>query len=385
MSFFPGRIGRDRSLAPDADAAAQLHDRSLDWMMLACVALCCLGLIMAVSVQGSAALNGSGQGALMAMKAQGSKLAVGLVAFLVCAMAPMSWVIRFAQLGFFITTGLCLVAAFMGAEVNHAHRWINFAHMQFQPVDLARVFTVLYCALLMAQAGPNIREFKKGILYTMWPAVVLAAALMLQPDNGNAFFVLGLVACMGIAAGVRFFYFAALGIPVLAAAVALAATKGYVRQRLVGFLEPEIGGQVWQSKVAIASGGWFGQGLGNGWMKMGFVPEASNDFIFAVIGEELGFIGSILVLFFYCTIGYMGLRLVLNCEDRFMRLVVFGLTLAICMQAAINLLVVTGLAPAKGIDLPLLSSGGTNLVVCLASVGLIGNAARVDARWYKGG
>ena len=115
-------------------------------------------------------------------------------------------------------------------------------------------------------------------------------------------------------------------------------------------------------------------------MKMGFVPEANNDFVFAIVGEELGLVGSIMVLALYGTIGYTGFRLVMDTRDRFCRYLIFGLTLAICMQAAINLLVVTGMAPAKGIDLPFMSSGGTNLVLCLAAVGLIGNAARVDAR-----
>jgi cell division protein FtsW len=136
--------------------------------------------------------------------------------------------------------------------------------------------------------------------------------------------------------------------------------------------------------VAISSGGLVGQGLGNGWMKMGFVPEAQNDFVFAIIGEELGLLGSFLVLFLYTTVGVMGLRLVLRCKDRFLRSLVFGFIVAICTQASINLLVVTGLAPAKGIDLPFLSSGGTSLVVYLAAVGLIGNAVRADARFYSG-
>jgi cell division protein FtsW len=149
-------------------------------------------------------------------------------------------------------------------------------------------------------------------------------------------------------------------------------------------MTPERGGQVFQSLVSISSGGVAGQGLGDGWMKMGFVPEAHNDFIFAVICEELGLIGGLLVLALYATIGVMGLRLVMQCRERFLRSVVFGFTVAICMQASINLLVVTGMAPAKGIDLPFLSSGGTSLVVYLAAVGLIGNAARADARIQAG-
>ena len=119
-------------------------------------------------------------------------------------------------------------------------------------------------------------------------------------------------------------------------------------------------------------------------MKMGFVPEAHNDFIFAVIGEELGLLGSLVIIALFVVIGIAGLRMVLRCEERFLRSMVFGFSVAICMQACINLLVVTGMAPAKGIDLPFLSSGGTSLVVYLAAVGLIGNAVRADARFHSG-
>jgi cell division protein FtsW len=171
-------------------------------------------------------------------------------------------------------------------------------------------------------------------------------------------FVLALCSLMALVAGVSFRHFAVVAIPGLAGLIWVAIQKSYVIDRLTGFLTPEVGGQVWQSKIAIASGGLVGQGVGNGWMKMGFVPEAQNDFVFAIIGEELGLLGTFFVLALYATIGVMGLRLVLQCQDRFLRSLVFGFIVAICTQASINLLVVTGMAPAKGIDLPFLNSGG---------------------------
>jgi len=136
--------------------------------------------------------------------------------------------------------------------------------------------------------------------------------------------------------------------------------------------------QVGQSLVAIASGGPFGRGLGEGWMKMGFVPEAENDFVFAVVAEELGFVGSLLVLSLYTVLGVMCYRLVCRIGDPFLRLLVCGFALMLLMQASVNLLVVSGWAPAKGIDLPFVSTGGTSLFFCLCAVGLIGNAARTD-------
>ncbi len=344
--------------------------------MLAAAALCCLGLVMAVSIQGPRSEGGG----LLALKGQGAKLAAGLVAFLFCVMVPLELLRRRARLVFLVTTGLCYVAALFGTPVHGARRWINFAGLQFQPADLARLGVVLFTAALIADSGTRIRSFRKGFLNTMWPVLVLVLALLLQPDNGNAVFVLALVACMTLAAGVAFRWFCLLGAPVLCVLVALACTRPYVKHRLMGFMDVRPGSQVGQSLVAISSGGLTGQGLGNGWMKMGFVPEANNDFVFAIVGEELGLFGSILVIALYGAIGYTGFRLVMHTRDRFCRYLIFGLTLALCMQAAINLLVVTGMAPAKGIDLPFVSSGGTNLVLCLAAVGLIGNAARADTR-----
>ncbi len=354
---------------------------SLDWMMLAIVLLCCFGLIVAVSVSGS----DLSVGALMAMKSQGSKLAVGLVCFLIAAMLPIEWCWFAARPAFWVLAGLVLVAAWFGTDVNGARRWLDLGPMHFQPVDLARLLLIIYTARLITDVGDDIDRFWRGTVRIMLPSVVLAAALLMQPDNGNAVFALALCSCMALVAGVPLRHFAAVATPVLIALVVVVMQKSYAVDRLTGFLDPERGGQVWQSLVAISSGGLTGQGLGSGWMKMGFVPEAHNDFVFAVIGEELGLVGSLAVIGLFVTIGFTGLRLILRCEERFLRSMVFGFTVAICMQACINLLVVTGLAPAKGIDLPFLSSGGTSLVVYLAAVGLIGNAVRADARLHHSG
>jgi cell division protein FtsW len=346
------------------------HIGELDWLMLAVLALCCLGLVMAVSVQGPQV------GPLIAMKAQGSRLLVGLVAFLLCAFTPLAFWRRYAIHLFAAATILCFVAAFFGHGANGAYRWIRIQSFQFQPVELARFSSVILCAALLVHAGPRKNTFRHGFLPVMGSAGLLATALILQPDHGNAAFVLALAACMAVVAGVRFRHFLLAGLPGLGVAVALMRDSDYVYRRIGEFMTIRPSTQVGQSLVAIASGGVAGRGLGDGWMKMGFVSEARNDFVFAAISEELGFFGSLFVLSLYAVIGYVGFRLVCMIRDPFLRYVVLGFSLVLCMQAAINLLVTTGLAPAKGIDLPFVSSGGTNLVFSLAAVGIIGNAAR---------
>ena len=349
----------------------QVSLRELDWLMAAVVALCCLGLVIAVSVQGP------GRGPLQALKGQGSKLMLGLVAFLLCSTLPLHRLRQIAWPAFLSATGLCLVAALFFRTSKGAARWIRITDsLTFQPVEIARFLMIVLVATVVADLGDDIRRFRGGFLKVMGPPLLLAGALVAQPDLGNAIFTVALAATMAIAAGVRWRYFASAGLILFAGVVWHVSRRSYAQDRLHGFLDVDPAGQVGQSLTAIASGGIFGQGLGSGWMKMGFVPEAANDFVFAVIGEELGLLGSLLVLGLYTVIGLAGYRLALATEDRFLKLLVIGFSIAICMQAAINLLVVTGLAPAKGIDLPFLSSGGTNLMFALAAVGLLGNAAR---------
>jgi cell division protein FtsW len=363
------------TLAPARrDRPSQPHLRELDWLMLVTMALCCLGLVMAVSVLGAQ----NGAGSMAVMKAQGSKLLAALVLFFVAAAVPMHWIRRIALPAFFVATACCLMPWLLGMKVNGAHRWIRIGSMQFQPVEPARFFLVLALAWLLARAGHGIASFRRGFLPAMGCALSLAAVLALQPDNGNALIVLGLTSCLALVAGVRFLYFAPFAVLGIAGLSFAAMRLPYVRERITGFLDTRPDSQVGLGLIAVGSGATFGRGIGQGWMKMGYVPEAHNDFIFAVIAEELGYLGTLFVLVSFTVFGAVCYRLITKVRDPFLRYVVCGYSLMICMQAAANLLVVSGWAPAKGIDLPFVSTGGTSLMFCLAAVGLIGNAARTD-------
>lgn len=348
--------------------------RELDWLMLVVMALSCLGLVMAVSVLGSQ----SDDGPLVVMKRQGVKLMFGLVAFVVCATTPVRLLRRAAMPLFFVGVVACLLPHVTGGDTKGASRWIRFGGQQFQPVEPARFFLVLAVSWLLARAGHGLASFRRGFLPAMGCAVLLATVLALQPDNGNALLVIALAASLALVAGVRFIYFAPLAGLATALMIFFATQHEYVRRRIEQMFELSPDSQVGLGLVAVGSGGIFGRGLGQGWMKMNYVPEAHNDFVFAIIAEEFGFMGSMFVLSAYSAFGYLCYRLVVQVRDPFLRYVVCGYALMICMQAAVNLLVVSGWAPAKGIDLPFVSTGGTSLVFCLAAVGLIGNAVRSD-------
>lgn len=348
--------------------------RELDWLMGVTIALACLGLVMAVSVVGSKV----GTGPVEAVKEHCWKLMFGLVAFFLAAALPMRLLQRLALPAFFVSAVLCLLPH-LDRDVKGAHRWIHLGSQQFQPVEPARFCLILAVALLLSRAGSGVSTFTRGFRPAMGCAALLAGVLATQPDNGNALIVLTLTALLALIAGVRllhFLPFAALG---LGGLTLLALRHDYVRGRLEQFLSPTADSQVGLGLIAVASGGVEGRGLGQGWMKMGFVPEAQNDFVFAVIGEEFGYLGSLFVLVAFTAFGAIAFRIITKVRDPFLRYVVCGYALMICMQAAMNLLVVSGWAPAKGIDLPFVSTGGTSLVFCFAAVGLIGNAARTDA------
>ncbi len=350
-----------------------LHIRELDWLMLVVMALSCLGVVMAVSVRGPQIEAGP----MAVMKAQGLKLLVGVIAFMVAALTPMRVIRRVAIPVFILTVLACLLPHVIGRS-HGAARWIKIGSQQFQPVEPARFFLVLAVSWLLARVGTGLASFRRGFLPAIGCAMFLALALATQPDNGNALLAVMLAGCIALVAGVRILHFAPFAVAGLGLMVFVATQHGYVRRRIEDMFHTTPDSQVGLGLIAVGSGGAFGRGLGQGWMKMNYVPEANNDFIFAIIAEEFGYLGSLFVLGSYTLFGYVCYRLVRQVKDPFLRYVVCGYALMICMQAAVNLLVVSGWAPAKGIDLPFVSTGGTSLVFCLAAVGLIGNAVRSD-------
>jgi cell division protein FtsW len=237
---------------------------------------------------------------------------------------------------------------------------------------------VLAVSWYLARAGGGVSTFRRGFLPAMGCAGLLVGALLLQPDNGNAMLVLALAGTLSLVGGVRFLHFLPVVLAGFAALAYAAMQHDYVQERLAGVMSTKHNSQVGLGLIAVGSGGVFGRGLGQGWMKMGYVPESHNDFVFAIIAEEFGFAGSVFVLGAFTAFGYICYRLVCKVRDPFLRYVICGYALMVCMQAAVNLLVVSGWAPAKGIDLPFVSTGGTSLMFCLAAVGLIGNAVRTD-------
>jgi cell division protein FtsW len=267
----------------------------------------------------------------------------------------------------------------LGTEVNGARRWLSTGVIDFQPSELAKLAVALWVAGLLARrpAPTSLGE----LLRPLGLVVGLACGLILvEPDLGTAIAIAVMTSAMLVAAGTRLrVLLSAAGI---GAAIVLAAIwlEPYRRARLFSFLDPwqdpdGAGFQSVQAMIALGSGGFFGVGLGESVQKVYYLPEASTDMIFAIVGEELGLFGSLAVIAAFALFGYVGFNVALRCRDPFGKVLATGITALVCGQAALNMSAVLGLLPLTGIPLPFVSYGGSSLVIALTSVGVLLNIA----------
>lgn len=291
---------------------------------------------------------------------------------------------RFKNLAFsgYILGLLCLVAVLAaGKTINGAKSWILLGPMSFQPSELAKPLVVLELARILSQKQKKIRSLREGLGPPLVSLGVVCGLIMLQPDLGTTMVLLLTGFTMLFVARVRFIHLSLLAGAGAVVAAFLMTMKSYRLERLQTFIDPwrdplGSGYQIVQSLYAIGSGGLFGLGLGQSKQKYLWLPEEHNDFIFAVIGEELGFIGAAGVLLLYALLAGRGLQVARKAPDTFGRLLAAGLTSMILVEAIINLAVVTGSMPVTGVTLPFISYGGSSLLFKLLGMGILLNVSR---------
>jgi cell division protein FtsW len=287
----------------------------------------------------------------------------------------------------FIYTALCvttllLVSVFFFPGSHNTHRWIRFGgHFTFQPSEIAKPVLVLFLAWFLHNRLDAMHKFKQTLL----PAVVIPFFFILlvvrQPDLGTALVLAGVTGMLLVLAGLEWKYvIGGFAITVMGAAPLLYFVA-WRWKRVLAFLNPDAdpqgaGFHINQSLIAVGTGGLTGRGYMEGMQKLFYLPEASTDFIYANIAEELGFIGAITILLLFVIFGIRGLRAALRSRDPFSRMVAFGISTSILLQAFFNISVVLSMVPTKGIPLPLISSGGTSLFCTLASIGILLNITR---------
>jgi cell division protein FtsW len=278
-----------------------------------------------------------------------------------------------------VSTLLLIVVLFL-RPVNETHRWLRLGGLSFQPAELAKLSIVVFLAYHVERRAERVNEF-----VTLFPTLLLVGwfgfLVLIQPDLGTAFTLVLTAAVMLYVAGVRLKYFAALALPALAVLYGAVMSVPWRRIRLTTFLDPwsdpqGAGYQVIQSLIAVGTGGITGVGLMEGRQKLFYLPYPYSDFIFAVVGEELGMLGALAVVTAFVVILWRGLRAAWSAPDDFGRFLAAGLTLSIVLQALINVSVTLGLLPTKGIPLPFISAGGSSLVFALVGIGLVANVSQ---------
>jgi len=277
--------------------------------------------------------------------------------------------------------GLALVAVLFSREINGTRRWFGMGGIGVQPSELAKIAMILFTAAILERRMDRIHE----VSYSLLPIAVAGAAItgliLLQPDFGTAVSLVAIVAVMVFAAGLPYRYLAGFALVGLPTAAMILWSAEYRRRRLFAFLDPWSdplgdGFQVIQSIIAVGTGGLFGRGLMGGVQKLFYLPEPHTDFIYAVIAEETGLIGATAILACFCIITWRGLRTALRAPDRFGAFLALGLTMMVAIQAFINMSVVLGLMPTKGIPLPLVSAGGSSLLISLIGMGILVNVSQ---------
>ena len=266
----------------------------------------------------------------------------------------------------------------VGSVINGARRWIYLGGQGVQPSELAKIAMVILVAALIVRRPWEVTTLKGFLRLAVITIVPAAGLIMLEPDMGTTLVLVGAVVAVLIAAGAPLRYLFGLGFIGVFSVLALIAVEPYRLQRLVTFLDPwkdqqGSGYQATQSLISIASGRVFGVGLGNSVQKFGFLPEQGTDMITGIIGEELGLIGLLVLLALYAALAWMCFRIALNCKDLFGKLLATGITAIIVGQACINVGAALGLLPLTGVPLPLVSLGGTSMLVVLAGLGVMLN------------
>ncbi len=278
-------------------------------------------------------------------------------------------------------TTVLLIAVFFFTPKNGTTRWIWVGDLSFQPSELAKLVAVCFAAALLERRMHRVND----VAYALMPIGIvtcgLAVLIVKEPDFGTAAVLLLVVTAIVFAAGLSYRYLLGGLLVMLPTAMLLILTSEYRTRRLMAFFDPwsdrlDSGYQAIQSFIAVGSGGLLGRGLMGGAQKGAYLPEAHNDFIFAVIGEEFGLIGTTLTIVCFGIIAWRGLRTALVASDRFGSLVAIGLTMMVTCQAFVNLSMVIGLLPTKGIPLPFLSNGGSSLIVNMVAVGILLNISQ---------
>lgn len=346
-----------------------------------------LGLVMIYSASYARAYEQSGDSNYY-LKRQLFAAMLGFPLLLVCARLDYR---RWMTVdGWFLAACVALLVATLIPGVAVGYLWMRLGPFNFQPTEFLKLALIVYLAASLTRRQERVREFSQGL----WPHLTVMGAITLltikQPDFGMAMMFVSITYCLLFAGGAALKHLGATLLAALPPLALLMVAAPYRLARLFSFLDPfadaqQGGYQIIQSLVSLGSGGLWGRGLGAGVEKLGYLPAAHTDFIFSVLGEELGLWGTGLVLAGFVCLGWLGVRVALNAPDRFGMLLAAGVTFSLCFQAFLNLGVAVGALPVTGLTLPFVSYGGSSLLVSLIMVGVLLSVSRGSGHDQRAG
>lgn len=338
-----------------------------------------LGVVMVYSASSAMALKKFGSDYFF-LKKQAFFTLLGIIVLVFCRHFPYTFY-RPLSYPVLLLSLVFLIAVFipqLGLSAGSATRWLRVGRFTFQPSELARFALVIYLAYSLEKKGERLKDFAIGFLPHMLIPAIFAALIFMQPDFGSVVILSVLTWLMLFIGGVRLKHLLVSILALLPIGMYLLMSAEYRWKRLLGFIDPwqypaDEGYQVVHSLMAFGTGGLWGAGIGKGYQKLFYLPEPHTDFIFSVIGEELGLVGILVIIGLYAWILVRGIQIAKMTENPFGSLLAVGLTVAMGLQIVVNMGVALGLLPTKGLTLPFLSYGGTSLLLNMASIGILLN------------
>ncbi len=360
------------------------------WLLVITLLLAGVGLMMVLSASGVMAEKNFGDKYHFFRK-QALFALLGIACMILAARVPMRriFALKYWALGAVLLLLLLTMFSPLGVEINGARRWLRLGGFTVQPMEFAKLTMVLYLAWFLSNKQALVKTFSVGVIPPFAVTGLFCGLVLIQPDFGGAAFIASLLFLMCLVGGTRLVYLLMALSMAVAAAWTLIVQSPYRSRRLLAFLDPfkdalDSGYQLVQSLYAFGSGQLWGQGLGAGKQKLFFLPEAHNDFIMAVVGEELGFVGVSLIFLLMGMLLWRAFQVALQQEELQYRLAAYGMALILTLGAVLNMAVVLGTAPPKGVPMPFLSYGGSSLLSSFLCVGILLNLSRPRALRLKG-
>ncbi len=379
----PKTSSNERSRRKRSLRITEVGERYAAYLSLTFLGLSLFGLVMVLSAASVTSLHSEAASPFFQFKSQAQWAAIGLIAFVVAAKIDYRQLRRFAAPGMIVTFALLVVVLIpgVGREVNGAQRWIGVGSFVIQPGELAKLALVIFAADLLARRERRMDRPELTVRPIMLTVLGLSALILLQPKLGTPIILAAVALLLLFVSGARLTSLAGWTTFLVIAAAGAAWIDEERRSRLLSFQDPwqfkqGDGFQLIQSQIGVVDGGLFGVGLGGSKAKWGFLPFAHTDFIFAIVAEELGFIGAVSLIAAFVLVAWLGIRASGRAPDRFGMLLAAGITLWLVFQAFLNIGMVIGVLPVTGETLPFISAGGSSLVTMLTAAGLLTNVAR---------